>query len=100
MKNLLDISGLDLKDECFETLIKSEAIQIERIVSNGHASPDDFEYDQERNEWIFLLEGQAHLTIDDRSVILSKGDCLNIPSHQKHRVEWTDKQTIWLAVYY
>jgi len=29
-------------------------------------------------------------------------DYINIPAHQKHRVEWTtsDEPTVWLAVFY
>jgi cupin 2 domain-containing protein len=35
-------------------------------------------------------------------VVLKTGDYLNIASHVKHRVEWTDSssETIWLAVHY
>jgi cupin 2 domain-containing protein len=30
------------------------------------------------------------------------GDWINIPAHQRHRVEWTspDEPTVWLAVFY
>ncbi len=36
------------------------------------------------------------------TVELRPGDCINIPAHQKHRVEWTtpDEPTVWLAVFY
>ena len=35
-------------------------------------------------------------------VELLPGDTINIPAHQKHRVEWTspNKPTVWLAVFY
>ena len=30
------------------------------------------------------------------------GDWIKIPTHQKHRIEWTspDEPTVWLAVFY
>jgi len=33
---------------------------------------------------------------------LKPGDCLNIPAHKRHRVDWTtpDEPTIWLGVRY
>ena len=35
-------------------------------------------------------------------VEMTPGDFINIPAHQKHRVEWTtpEEPTIWLAVHY
>ena len=39
---------------------KGEKItKIERIVSRGHASPEDFWYDQEENEWVMVVKGTA-----------------------------------------
>jgi len=42
------------------------------------------------------------MTIGSESKELKTGDFLNIPVHQKHRVEWTtpDETMIWLAVFY
>jgi cupin 2 domain-containing protein len=55
-------------------------------------------------EFVLLLDGSAALRFEgeDELLILKAGDWLNIPAHQKHRVEWTDPnaKTIWLAVYY
>jgi cupin 2 domain-containing protein len=33
---------------------------------------------------------------------MQAGDFLNIPAHQRHRVEWTipGQKTIWLAIHY
>ena len=35
-------------------------------------------------------------------VVMTPGDFINIPAHQKHRVEWTtlEEPRIWLAVHY
>ena len=94
----------DLPCELFESLIETDRVRIERIVSAGHASTKDFWYDQERNEWVILLRGGAGILFEesDETIVLKPGDWLNIPAHRKHRVEWTDpkEKTIWLAVHY
>lgn len=94
----------DLADEIVEAIIDTKACRIERIVSRGHASPKDFWYDQERNEWVIVLKGRAVLEFEGAQapVELGAGDHVNIAAHQKHRVEWTDPKqtTVWLAVYY
>ena len=77
-------------------------MRIERIVSRGHASPPDFWYDQEQDEWVCLVQGEARLAWDHGGVeILRPGDCLFIPAHARHRVESTsnDPPCIWLAVH-
>jgi cupin 2 domain-containing protein len=91
-----------LPDELFETLAERRSVRIERIVSHGHASVPGFWYDQQQHEWIVLLKGAARLGFEDRTVELKPGDFLNIPAHQKHRVEWTtpNAPTVWLAVHY
>jgi cupin 2 domain-containing protein len=98
-----DIAG-HLPDELFNTLLKTDKVRIERIVSHNHASPEGFWYDQDQNEWIVVLKGAAKLRFDDdeQAIEMKAGDCLNIPAHKKHRVEWTtpNEPTIWLAVHY
>lgn len=90
-------------DEWSQTLIATGGCRIERIVSKGHVSAPGFWYDQAWDEWVALLQGQAVLTIDGQQhrIELSVGDCLLIPAHTRHRVEWTDPavETIWLAVH-
>ena len=94
----------DIPDELFEEISKRETLKIERIVSQGHSSPEGFWYDQAENEWVILLKGSAGLVFEaeDKPVVLSPGDYIDIPAHVKHRVAWTDpeEETIWLAVHY
>jgi len=93
----------NLPEEVFQTILTSNAIKIERIISKGHISPDTQWYDQDQHEWVIVLRGRARLAFQDEpSVYLNSGDYLNIPAHKKHRVEWTDPatETIWLAVHY
>lgn len=102
-KNILDAIPNDSEKEVFETLISDEHIKIERIISRGHRSPESGWYDQEENEWVLVLKGEAVLSFDDRtSIHLHAGDFVAIPSHRRHRVDWTDPngETIWLAVHY
>ena len=88
--------------ELCQTLFTNPSIHIERIVSQGHCSAEDFWYDQVQAEWVLVLQGQARLAFFDGSVIaLAEGDYLLIPAHCKHRVEWTTPatETIWLAIH-
>ncbi len=91
-------------EEIFETLADSGKVRIERIISDSHASPEGFWYDQDENEWVMVLKGSAALKFEgrDEMVVLGLGDWVNIPAHLRHRVEWTDQEekTVWLAVFY
>ena len=77
-------------------------MRIERIVSQGHASPPGFWYDQDQHEWVIVLRGRARVRFEDGLLEMAAGDCINIPAHRKHRVEWTtpEEPTVWLAVHY
>ena len=99
--NLLYPLPDDLDEEVFTELLRQGAVRIERIVSNGHASPDGFWYDQNEHEWILLLEGEAGIELaDGEPVDLKRGDALNLPAHTRHRVTFTSRPAIWLAVFY
>lgn len=93
----------DLDEEIFTVLMESASVKIERIVSTGQSSPPSGWYDQEENEWVVVLEGEAVLAFPETEDIhLKAGDYINIPAHQKHRVSWTKPNinTVWLAVFY
>lgn len=103
MNNIFEAIPTNISDEIFETLIDSKKVKIERIISKGHTSPDSGWYDQDKNEWLIVLKGEAVLLLaDESSVSLKAGDYINITAHQKHKVEWTDPdtETIWLAIHY
>lgn len=92
-----------LPQELVQTLISAANVRIEKIVSQGHASPEGFWYDQAQHEWVIVLQGEARLRFDGAETVEMKaGDFINIPAHQRHRVEWAtpEEQTIWLAVHY
>ncbi len=95
-----------LPEELLDVLAENARVRIERIVSDGHASPSGFWYDQQQHEWVLLISGSAVLSVQKESgieqVALGPGDHLLLPAHQRHRVESTSstEKTIWLAVYF
>lgn len=80
-------------------LLCGGSCRIERIVSNGHGSPDGFWYDQGEDEWVTILQGEAVLAFEKYTATLRTGDCLLIPAHCRHRVECTSRPCIWLCVF-
>ena len=104
--NLFENIPEELPKELINVLTENESVKIERIVSDGHGSPDGFWYDQDENEWVLLVSGSAVLSIEKKAGIekieLNPGDHLLLPAHQRHRVESTSQteKTIWLTVFY
>jgi len=91
-------------EEITEVLAKNGTTRIERVTSQGQASPPGFWYDQDEAEWVAVLTGRARLLLQnpDEEVELSSGDWLQLAPHRRHRIEWTtpDAPTVWLAVFY
>jgi cupin 2 domain-containing protein len=100
--NLFADLPISLPAELCTTLLTAPGVRIERIVSQGQASPEGFWYDQAQDEWVVVLKGAARLRFQDGELELMPGDFVDIPAGKKHRVEWTtpDEPTIWLAVFY
>jgi cupin 2 domain-containing protein len=106
----MDVANLFVTDaeatrgEIFETLVETDHFRLERIISTGQATPAGQWYDQDRSEWVALLSGSARLLFEgeSRARVMRPGDCVLIPTHRRHRVEWTDpeKETIWLALHF
>lgn len=103
-RNLFSGIPADLPEELMEILAASENVRIERIVSRGHASPEDFWYDQDKDEFVLLVRGRAELAFAGKPDVLrlEPGDYLVIPAHTRHRVVWTEPatDTLWLAVHF
>lgn len=103
MKNIFSALPDKLEQESFEELLRHKNVKIERIVSQGHTSPGSGWYDQQENEWVIVLEGSGTILFESaKEINLKKGDYLNIPARTRHKVIWTDPNsiTIWLAVHY
>lgn len=91
------------KEEIFEEILSKDGVKIERIISDGHVTPDGKWYEQKDDEWVMLVQGEAILEFENsKEVKLFAGDYINIPALKKHRVSWTKPnfKTIWLAVHY
>lgn len=92
-----------LSGEFFQNLAEIGNVRIERIVSDGQATPAGQCYDQSWDEWVILLSGSAGICFTDqaRELKLLPGDHLLIPAGCRHRVTWTnpDQKTVWLAVH-
>ncbi|KNZ41772.1 cupin domain-containing protein [Acetobacterium bakii] len=98
--NLLNLPKLPLSEELTTILVKNKNVIIEQIISTGQVS--DW-YDQEKSEFVILLEGNAEIEYENAAVVpLIKGDTLLITPHQKHRVVYTscEPPCIWLCVYF
>ena len=97
--NLPDASAA----EAIELLaaMKGDRVRVERIVSEGQATPAGQWYDQAWDEWVVVLRGGATLEFTDPpgEEHLAAGDWLLLPAHRRHRVRSTEKGTFWLAVH-
>ena len=102
--NIFSPLPMNAADEQISTLLVSDSVRIERIVSHGHVSPEGFWYDQDRAEWVIVLKGSAELLFEHEGAprLMWPGDYVHIPAHRRHRVTATDphKPTVWLAVHH
>lgn len=103
MNNLFNLPELPIEEEQFDVLMEKGTLKIERIISTGQVSPPDFWFDQDRDEWVILIEGEAELEFEDGKIIrLKKGDHIFCPKELKHRVTYTSVEPacVWLAVHF
>lgn len=102
--NLLQNLPANGSDEHVESLFGGKSFRVERIVSQGHASPPGVWYDQPQDEWVLVVQGEATLRFTDKAepVAMKPGDHIHIAAHRKHRVDWTTSEgpTIWLAIHF
>jgi cupin 2 domain-containing protein len=102
--NLLHNLPLTSNEELFDDIIANDKFRLERIVSYGQKSPENFWYEQETAEWVILLEGKATILFEENNqeIPLLPFDYILIPSQKKHRVIETDpnNKTVWLAIHY
>ncbi len=101
--NFFDAAHLEKSGkEQIELLLKLPNAYVERIVSNGQASPEGFWYTQETDEWIIVMQGHAVLEFEEGVLkTLETGDFMHIPKGKKHRVARvsTEPNVFWLAVH-
>lgn len=102
--NLFDRLPGDLAEESFAELVAGQGFRLERIVSQGQATPAGQWFDQDSAEWVMLLAGSAALLFEGEPAprVMRSGDYVLIPAHCRHRVEWTlpAENTVWLALHF
>lgn len=89
-------------EERLDVLLRTGSVRVERIVSTGQSSPPGFWYDQDEDEWVALLDGEAELSFGDGTgVSLRRGDSIFLPARCRHRLEWTSEEPpcVWLAIF-
>lgn len=87
----------------FTTLAEKRGVRVERIVSNGQATPADKPMTQDHDEWVIVLQGEAGLRIEDSAeATLKSGDHVLIERGKRHWVTRTanGEPTVWLAVHF
>lgn len=88
-------------EEHFEDILTRPGVRMERIVSDGQASPPGFWYQQDHDEWVVVLQGAGHLEYDNGDIHrLATGDAVLIPAGRRHRVAYTASRTVWLALHF
>lgn len=105
IRNVFDTAGVETSNdkEHFEQLCSAQHARIERIISRGHATPDGQWYEQDKDEWVILLKGEARLEFaDEKQIELQAGDYILLPAGMKHRVSYTSKdpECIWIGVHF
>ncbi|MDZ4711931.1 MAG: cupin domain-containing protein [bacterium] len=102
--NLFDFQkSLSGNFEQFETIISQENITVERIISTGQKTPYNQWLEEDKNEWVVVLQGESEIVFENGiEFILKTGDYILIPKNTKHRVMHTssDPACIWLAIHY
>ena len=100
--NIFELQEPLPKEEVFDDLISAEDVKIERIVSNGQTTPTGEWYDQDQDEWVVLVQGQAELEYEngDKQRLTARDHVL-IPARLRHRVVYAsaDPPCIWIAVF-
>jgi cupin 2 domain-containing protein len=100
--NLFALPSEPLDEELFERIAGDEEILVERIVSSGQSTAVGEWLEQDRDEWVALLQGEAELTFaDGRGMVLRPGDHVLVPAGTRDRVERTsfEPMCVWLAVH-
>lgn len=87
-------------DEETVILFEDDRVRIERIFSNGWSQPSEESFVSDIDEFVTLESGTAELIFDNgEKVFLKAGDSYLIKSDTRHRVAYTESNTVWLTVF-
>lgn len=89
------------KPEYSEALLAGpQNLRLERIISHGHTTAPGQWYDQDQDEWVAVLQGEACIEYADGSKhFLGAGSTLLLPKGLRHRVSYSSSPCIWLALF-
>jgi cupin 2 domain-containing protein len=93
--NLFTAAEPPAQGERFEELLSCRNLRIERIVSSS--SIVSSEYNQEQDEWVALLRGEATLDIAGERVEFRAGDHVFLPARTPHTLFRASQGALWLA---
>lgn len=104
LNNFYKNFNINKGEEFFDVLLqqKNVNIKIERIISSAHKTPEGKWYNQDDDEWVIVLKGEAKIEFFDGEIfIMKEGDYLSIPKNDKHRVIYTSEnpECLWLAIH-
>ena len=87
------------EEEIVDILKENEDVKFERIISTGQIS--DWMV-QEKREYVLLLQGNAVIEFNDKTVEMKSGDTLFIEKRERHRVAYTSENPccIWFCVHF
>lgn len=91
MENLFTDLPSSLPDELFTTLLEANNLRIERIVSDGHSSPEGFCYDQDQHEWVVVLQGATRLSIEGNRFSAGDAKAIVASHHSRNWQRWWAK---------
>ena len=100
--NLFEYNANDaVENELVSIMYEDASVRIERIVSMGQITPEGFIYDQNEDEFVTVLKGEAVISLVDenRDFHLYEGDSFMIYAGVRHRVTYTSSPCIWLCVF-
>ncbi len=88
-----------MQTEQFFELLNYKNVKINKIVSPSNFQSEEF--CQQDDEFVFLVQGEASLQVEEQIYYLNVGASLLIKKGQKHKILSTDanQETIWLAVH-
>ena len=87
------------EEEIIDILKENRDVKIERIISTGQVS--DWMV-QEKREYVLLIQGNAVIEFNDKTVEMKSGDILFIEKRERHRVAYTSENPccIWFCVHF
>ncbi|WP_156300155.1 cupin domain-containing protein [Streptobacillus canis] len=77
-------------------VLMDDKIKVERITSNSNTT--DFMI-SDIDEYVYLLEGEAKLLINEQEILLEKNSGYYIQKNTRHKVTYTSIDCKWLCVF-